>query len=187
MKLLSAAQIRELDRATIAEQRTTSTALMERAATALAGWLHRRYTPAEAGEILLLCGPGNNGGDGLALARLLYLGGYAVRLALLPAAKYADDYEYNHHVLPKVISVLVLNAEKMPEIQPGTLVVDALFGTGLSRPLDGLAAAVVNHLNASEARVVAIDLPSGLLADAPQPDPTAPVVQAQHTVSFGLA
>jgi len=187
MKLLSAAQIRELDRATIREQRTTSTALMERAAIALAGWLYQHYTPAEAGEILLLCGPGNNGGDGLALARLLYLAGYAVRLGLLPAAKYSDDYEYNHHVLPKVIAIQELSADSLPEIQPGTLVVDALFGTGLSRPLDGVAAAVVQHLNASQARVIAIDLPSGLLADAPQPDPAAPVVQAQHTVSFGLA
>ena len=186
MKLLSAAQIRQLDQATIAEQRTTSTALMERAATALAGWLHRRYTPAEAGEILLLCGPGNNGGDGLALARLLYLGGYAVRLALLPAARYADDYEYNHHVLPKVIPIIELDEKQLPAIEPGTLVIDALFGTGLSRPLAGLAAAVVQHLNAAQARVVAVDLPSGLLADAPQPDPTAPVVRAQHTISFGL-
>ena len=186
MKLLTAAQTRELDQATIREQRTTSTALMERAAAALAGWLHRRYPPAEAGEILLLCGPGNNGGDGLALARLLYEAGYAVRLGLLPAAKYADDYAYNHHVLPKVIPIAALSADNLPDIQPGTLVVDALFGTGLSRPLTGVAAAVVRHLNGSRARVVAVDLPSGLLADAPQPDPAAPVVRARHTVSFGL-
>ncbi len=186
MKLLSAAQIRELDRATIAEQRTTSTALMERAATALATWLYQHYTPATAGEIWLLCGPGNNGGDGLALARLLYGAGYAVRLGLLPAPKYSDDYEYNHHVLPKVIPITELAADVLPPLPPGTLVVDALFGTGLSRPLTGVAAAVVQHLNASQARVLAVDLPSGLLADASQPDPAAPVVRATHTISFGL-
>jgi hydroxyethylthiazole kinase-like uncharacterized protein yjeF len=186
MKLLSAAQIRELDQATIREQRTTSTALMERAAIALAGWLYQHFTPAEAGEILLLCGPGNNGGDGLALARLLYGAGYAVRLGLLPAPRYSDDYEYNHHVLPKVIPITELSAEALPPIQPGTLVVDALFGTGLSRPLDGVAAAVVKYLNNNQTRVVAVDLPSGLLADAPQPDPAAPVVRAAHTISFGL-
>ncbi|MGI4760204.1 MAG: NAD(P)H-hydrate dehydratase [Janthinobacterium lividum] len=186
MKLLSAAQIRALDQATIREQRTTSTALMERAAIALAGWLYQHYTPAEAGEILLLCGPGNNGGDGLALARLLYLAGYAVRLSLLPANKYSDDYEYNHHVLPKVIAIQEVSADNLPEIPPGTLVIDALFGTGLNRPLDGIAAAVVRHLNERQARVVAIDLPSGLLADAPQPDAQAPVVRASHTISFGL-
>lgn len=186
MNLLSAAQIRELDQATIREQRTTSTALMERAAIALASWVHSHYTPTEAGEILLLCGPGNNGGDGLALARLLFMAGYAVRLGLLPAARYSDDYQYNHHVLPKVIPITELQPDALPAIEPGTLVVDALFGTGLSRPLDGLAAAVVQHLNASQARVVAVDLPSGLLADGPQPDPAAPVVHAAHTLSFGL-
>jgi hydroxyethylthiazole kinase-like uncharacterized protein yjeF len=186
MKLLSAAQIRELDRATIHEQRTTSTELMERAATAVAEWLLRHYDPHAAPDVLLLCGPGNNGGDGLALARLLYYAGYAVRLALLPADKYSDDYQHNHHVLPKVIPVQELAADALPDIQPTTLVIDALFGTGLTRPLAGLPADVVRHLNASQARVVAIDLPSGLLADAPQPDPAAPVVRATHTVSFGL-
>ena len=186
MKLLTAAQTHALDQATIREQRTTSTALMERAATALAAWLCARYSVAEAGEILVLCGPGNNGGDGLALARLLHEAGYAVRLGLLPAEKHSDDYEHNHHVLPKVIPVAELAAEALPPLQPGTLVVDALFGTGLSRPLTGVAAAVVRHLNESQARVLAVDLPSGLLPDAPQPDPAAPVVRAHHTISFGL-
>jgi len=185
MKLLSAAQIRELDQATIREQRTTSTELMERAATAVAQWLLGHYDPHAAADVLLLCGPGNNGGDGLALARLLYYAGYAVRLALLPADKYSDDYQHNHHVLPKIIPVQELAVDALPDIQPTTLVIDALFGTGLTRPLTGLPAEVVRHLNASQARVVAIDLPSGLLADAPQPDPAAPVVRATHTVSFG--
>jgi hydroxyethylthiazole kinase-like uncharacterized protein yjeF len=185
MKLLTAAQTRELDQATIKEQRTTSTALMERAATALAEWFCRTYTHHEAPDVLLLCGPGNNGGDGLALARMLYQAGYPVRLALLPATRYSDDYQYNHHVLPKVIPIQELGPEALPDIRPETLVVDALFGTGLARPLAGVAAAVVRHLNDSRARVVAIDVPSGLLADAPQPDPAAPVVRATHTVSFG--
>jgi NAD(P)H-hydrate epimerase len=185
MKLLSAAQIRELDQATIREQRTTSTALMERAATAVAEWFLARFDLSNAPDVLLLCGPGNNGGDGLALARMLYLAGYPVRLGLLPADKYSDDYQYNHHVLPKVIPIQALGPDSLPDLRPDTLVVDALFGTGLTRPLAGVAAAAVAHLNASQVRVVAIDLPSGLLPDAPQPDPTAPVVRATYTVSFG--
>ncbi|MGI4735123.1 MAG: NAD(P)H-hydrate dehydratase [Janthinobacterium lividum] len=185
MKILTAAQIRQLDQATIREQHTTSTELMERAATAVAAWLLRHHDPHQTPDTLLLCGPGNNGGDGLALARLLYRAGYAVRVALLPAEKYSDDYQHNHHVLPHLIPVQELRADALPPLQPTTLVVDALFGTGLTRPLAGLAAAVVEHLNASAAQVVAIDLPSGLLADAPQPDAAAPVVRAQHTVSFG--
>ncbi|RZK62801.1 MAG: NAD(P)H-hydrate dehydratase [Hymenobacter sp.] len=185
MKLLTAAQIRQLDQATIREQRTTSTELMERAATAVAEWLMRHFDPHHTPDVLLLCGPGNNGGDGLALARLLYHAGYPVRLALLPAATYSDDYQHNHHVLPKVIPIQELSAEALPELRPDTLVVDAFFGTGLTRPLADVAAAVVRHLNERHARVVAIDLPSGLLADAPQPDPNAPVVRATYTVSFG--
>ena len=185
MKILTAAQIRQLDQATTHEQRTTSTELMERAATAVAGWLLRHYDPRHTPDILLLCGPGNNGGDGLALARLLYQAGYPVRLALLPAARYSDDYQHNHHVLPKVIPIQELGPESLPDIRPETLVIDALFGTGLTRPLADTAAAVVRHLNEHHARVVAIDLPSGLLADAPQPEADAPVVRATHTVSFG--
>ncbi|MFD2719071.1 NAD(P)H-hydrate dehydratase [Hymenobacter monticola] len=185
MKILTAAQTRALDQATIQEQGITSAQLMERAASAFVEWLSHQFDSNEAGEILLLCGPGNNGGDGLAAARLLHQAGYAVRVALLPAEKQSADWQHNRQQLPAAVPVAEMEAEKLPEIASGTLVVDALFGTGLSRPLEGLAAAVVRHLNKAQARVVAIDLPSGLFAEAPQPADSA-VVRAQHTVSFGL-
>ncbi|RYU72057.1 NAD(P)H-hydrate dehydratase [Hymenobacter persicinus] len=185
MKILTAAQTRQADEATIREQGLTSAELMERAATAFADWLTARQTPAEAGEILVFCGPGNNGGDGLAAARLLHQRGYRVRVYLLPAPKYSADYTLNRARLPE-LRATELQADALPPIAPGTLVVDALFGTGLSRPLTGLAAAVVTHLNQAQARVVALDVPSGLLTDAPQPA-ASPVVQAQHTVSFERA
>ncbi|SHI33282.1 NAD(P)H-hydrate epimerase [Hymenobacter daecheongensis DSM 21074] len=184
MKLLPATQIRQADLATIQEQGITSEALMERAALAFTDWLTARQTPAEAGEILLLCGPGNNGGDGLAAARLLHQRSYAVRVLLLPAEKYSADFSLNRQRLPAV-PVAELNPAALPPIAPDTLVIDALFGTGLTRPLSGPAAAVVAHLNAAHARVVALDIPSGLLADAPQ-TADSPVVRARHTVSFEL-
>ncbi len=185
MIILTAAQTRELDQATIAEQGLTSAALMERAAGALAEWLFGQFDPAEAGEVLFLCGPGNNGGDGLALARMLHQAGYAVRVALLPAAKQSADWQHQRQRLPEAVPVTTLSEARLPPIQPGTVVIDALFGTGLSRPLVGLPAAVVAHLNAAEARVVAVDIPSGLFADAPQPA-DSPVVRARHTVGLGL-
>ena len=185
MKILSAAQTRELDQATMQEQHLLSTELMERAATAFVRWFSSHFTPAQAGEILILCGPGNNGGDGLAVARLLQRAGYRVRVALLPAEKQSADWQHNRQLLPHAVPVVEIAAAHLPEIAPGTLVIDALFGTGLSRPLTGLAAELVQHLNAAPARVVAIDLPSGLFADAPQPADGA-VVRAQHTISFGL-
>ena len=185
MKILSAAQIRQLDQATIAEQGLTSAQLMERAAQALLFWFYGEYGHSRVpADTLVLCGPGNNGGDGLALARLLHEAHYAVRVALLPAGKHSADWQHNRQRLPEAVPVAEISAPHLPSIAPDTLVIDALFGTGLSRPLAGLAAAVVAHLNAAQARVLAVDIPSGLFADAPQPA-DSPVVRAAHTVSFG--
>ncbi len=186
MKLLTAAQTHALDQATIQEQGITSVELMDRAAQQLLLWLYGEYLPEKPADILVLCGPGNNGGDGLALARLLHEAGFPARVATLPAERYSADYQQQRQRLPAAVPVLELTADALPPLLPDAIVVDALFGTGLSRPLSGLAAAVVRHLNESRARVLAVDLPSGLLADAPQPDPAAPVVRARHTVSFGL-
>ncbi|MDO7848794.1 NAD(P)H-hydrate dehydratase [Hymenobacter sp. M29] len=185
MKILTAAQTRQLDQATMQEQHLLSSELMERAATAFVKWFTNRFTPTEAGEILLLCGPGNNGGDGLAVARLLQRAGHRLRVALLPAEKQSADWQHNRQLLPNSVPVAEINAARLPKIASVQLVIDALFGTGLSRPLAGGAAKLVQHLNQANARVVAIDLPSGLFADAPQPADSA-VVRAQHTVSFGL-
>ncbi|WP_216690399.1 NAD(P)H-hydrate dehydratase [Hymenobacter siberiensis] len=186
MKILSAAQTRALDQATIAGQGITSAQLMERAAQELLFWFYDHYGHGRVpADTLLLCGPGNNGGDGLALARLLHGANYAVRVALLPADSYSADWQHNRQRLPAAVPVAEISAEALPAISADTVVVDALFGTGLSRPLAGLAAAVVAHLNAARARVVAVDIPSGLFADAPQPAASA-VVRARHTVSFGL-
>ncbi|WP_262923004.1 NAD(P)H-hydrate epimerase [Hymenobacter cellulosilyticus] len=89
MKILTAAQTRQADQATIQEEGISSEALMERAATAFTQWLLARQTPAEAGEILVFCGPGNNGGDGLVAARQLHAAGYLVQVFALPADKYS--------------------------------------------------------------------------------------------------
>ena len=186
MKILAAAQTYQLDQATIQEQNISSADLMERAAQALLHWFYGQYgygkTPTET---LLLCGPGNNGGDGLALARLLHEANFPVRVALLPASKHSSDWEHNRQRLPEAVPVIDLAPDHLPRLAAGTVVVDALFGTGLSRPLEGVAAAVVAWLNRHHAPVLAIDLPSGLFADAPQPA-GSPVVRATHTVSFGL-
>lgn len=183
MKILTAAQTRQADAATIQQEGIRPVMLMERAATAFTDWLRARLFPAEAGEILVLCGPGNNGGDGLVAARLLHQHGYRVRVGLLPAERHAADFTHNRQRLPAAVPVAEWAPAQLPPIPPGTVVIDALFGTGLSRPLDGAAAALVRHLNQSRARVVSIDLPSGLFADAPQPADAA-VVEARYTVTF---
>ncbi|KUG07064.1 bifunctional ADP-dependent NAD(P)H-hydrate dehydratase/NAD(P)H-hydrate epimerase [Solirubrum puertoriconensis] len=185
MKLLTAAQTREADAATIREEGISSAELMERAAFAFVTWLQVRLSPAADTQVLVLCGPGNNGGDGLAAARLLHQQGYLVQVGLLPADRHSADWEVNRARLPAELPVAEWQPEHFPAISPNTVVVDALFGTGLSRPLEGTAAALVQHLNAAQARVVSIDVPSGLFADAPQPVGSA-VVKARYTVGFEL-
>ncbi|MET4108444.1 NAD(P)H-hydrate dehydratase [Hymenobacter sp. UYP22] len=185
MKLLSAAQTRTLDQATIKAQGITSLELMERAATALLDWLLTQLRPAYATPFHLFCGPGNNGGDGLALARLLHEAGYTPTVWLLPAGKYSADFLANLQRLPADVACDELKSARFPELPADAVLVDALFGTGLSRPLTGVVAEVVAHLNQSPALRVAVDMPSGLLTDAPQP-PASPVVQAHYTLCFEL-
>ncbi|UYZ61902.1 NAD(P)H-hydrate dehydratase [Hymenobacter weizhouensis] len=185
MKLLSAAQTRALDQATIEQQRLGPGQLMERAATACTNWLLDTVAPSYDLPLHIFCGPGNNGGDGLVMARQLHLAGYAPQVWLLPAAHRSADFELHRQRLPAELAVAELEANQLPTIPPEAWVIDALFGTGLSRPLEGLAAQVVEHLNQSGAAIVAIDLPSGLFADAPQPADSA-VVRARTTVGFQL-
>ena len=187
MKLLTAAQTRALDQATLQVQDISSVELMERAATACTDWLLDHLRPAFSTEIHVFCGPGNNGGDGLAMARQLHGIGYAPHVWLLPAEKHSADFTHNRQQLPEAVRCTELSPSNLnlPLLPPGAVVLDALFGTGLSRPLQGLPATVVRHLNQSAATVVAVDMPSGLLADTPQPTDSA-VVQANYTLSFEL-
>ncbi|QJX47090.1 NAD(P)H-hydrate dehydratase [Hymenobacter taeanensis] len=185
MKILSADQTRQADQATIQAEGIRSEELMERAATALSSWLMERVEPDEPGEIHIFCGPGNNGGDGLVVARQLHEAGYAVRVWLLPAPKHSPDFTLNRQRLPEELPCAELNPQKLPRLLPHTIVLDALFGTGLRRPLTDVAASVVQHLNKAQARVIAVDVPSGLYTDAPQPADSV-VVQARYTISFEL-
>ncbi|AII51642.1 bifunctional ADP-dependent NAD(P)H-hydrate dehydratase/NAD(P)H-hydrate epimerase [Hymenobacter sp. APR13] len=185
MKLLTAAQTRALDQATVEAQDITSLELMERAATACTLWLLDELQPAFSTEIHVLCGPGNNGGDGLAVARHLHAAGYAPQVWLLPAEKHSTDFLHNQQQLPQTIRCQELSARRLPTLPTGAIVLDALFGTGLTRPLEGLPAKVVQHLNQMEATVVAVDIPSGLLSDSPNPTGSV-VVRARYTLSFEL-
>lgn len=185
VKILSAAQTRAADQATIQAANIRSDELMERAATAFSEWLMDRLGREAAGEVHVFCGPGNNGGDGLVVARQLHQYGYAVRVWLLSATKYSSDFTVNQQRLPAEIACAELDPKKLPPLPAKAIVVDALFGTGLSRPLEGTAAAVVEYLNHLEATVFAIDLPSGLFTDASQPSDSA-VVQAHYTIGFEL-
>jgi NAD(P)H-hydrate epimerase len=183
MKIFSAARIREWDAFTIEHEPISSVSLMERAAAACFSWITDRFPDAK--ELAIFCGSGNNGGDGLALARMLLAAGWPVNVFILPAEKRSADFETNFDRYPnKQQAQQLFSTQDFPSLRPGTIIVDALFGTGLSRPLEGLAAALVESINHSRCTVISIDLPSGLFAD--QSSAGNPVVTATDTLSFQL-
>ncbi|WP_299990245.1 NAD(P)H-hydrate dehydratase [uncultured Pontibacter sp.] len=185
MKILSAQQTREADAQTISEEGIASEELMERAARAFTGWLENKFTPEH--PVYIFCGPGNNGGDGLVAARLLHQRLYDVKLYLVnDGGQTSTDFQINlerlpHEVPPHQIS----SKDDLPAIPDKACVIDALFGTGLSRPVTGLYADAINWLNKHSNCTVAIDVPSGLYTDKQTPAEGA-IVQADHTVSFEL-
>ncbi|MGV3657763.1 MAG: NAD(P)H-hydrate epimerase, partial [Chitinophagaceae bacterium] len=166
MKIFSAPQIKAWDAYTIVHEPIASIDLMERAAQRCTDWLLERF--GQQKEFKLFCGKGNNGGDGLAIARLLYQKGFEPAVYILEFGKIgSDDFQQNLqrlHELPVPIT-FIQSAEHFPEIDINDLLVDALYGSGLNKPLDGLSAALVAHINNSGANVVSIDVPSGLFVD----------------------
>jgi NAD(P)H-hydrate epimerase len=173
--VLSVAEMYRADRGAI-EAGVPGAELMDAAGSGIAEEIRARWQPC---AVTVLCGPGNNGGDGFVIARRLSEAGWSVRLALLgePAALKGDAA---HHAGLWAGPVEALEPQVLDD---AGLVVDALFGAGLSRPLEGAAAAVVERLAGLDAAVVAVDMPSGVSGDDGQPLGET-FVRAELTVTF---
>lgn len=186
MKILSAQQTRELDQYTITHEPIASIDLMERASNAFVDWFRMHYRDLDR-MVVFFCGTGNNGGDGLAVARLLHEHTYRVRVYLCAVGdSRSPDNATNLARLreKRVIPIgLVESGGAFPPSEPDSIVVDALFGSGLSRPVEGYWAELLVYLNTQPVERVAIDLPSGLFADLPA---EGPAFQAHRTLSFQL-
>jgi len=168
MKIFTATQTQALDKATIEREGISSLDLMERASEQLFEAFVERYE--EGREVLVFAGTGNNGGDALALARLLsrLKGAYQIKVFTFDAAQRSVDNKANLDALLDLFDIqvkLMLLEEDVPTISPEAIVVDGIFGTGLNRPPEGLPAFVIKQINASGAEVFAIDIPSGLMAE----------------------
>jgi NAD(P)H-hydrate epimerase len=163
MKLFKTDQIRQLDEFTIQNEPIASIGLMERAANRMLQQFKKDWDLSR--DVLIFAGPGNNGGDGLALGRMLLETGYDVQIVLLHKGKLSNDCETNKDRLLEFFpETFIEQVGKFSpiEISEKTLIVDALFGTGLSRPLDGFFAEAVDWINKSHRTVISIDIPSGL-------------------------
>ena len=183
MNLYSTAQIKEWDAYTIQHEPIASIDLMERAAHKCVEWILANKNSQTAFRIF--CGKGNNGGDGIAIARLLFEKNIKSEVYILEIGKLgSDDFQANLqrlHELPVTIH-FIQTADHFPEMFPNEIIIDALFGSGLNKPLEGLSQELVNHLNSSPNEIISIDLPSGLFAD--QSSKTYTVIEANDTLSF---
>ena len=186
MKIFSKEQIYEGDKLTAEKQNISSTDLMERAATQIFNWMHMRMQGAQV-PIHIFCGIGNNGGDGLVLARHLILDGYNVNTYVINCSdKRSKDFLINYDRIKNVTKkwpILLNCSEDFPEIHPDDIIVDAVFGIGLNRPVDDWVKALFLHFRAAKAFTLSIDIPSGLHTDKAVTDEDA-VVWAGYTLSF---
>jgi ADP-dependent NAD(P)H-hydrate dehydratase / NAD(P)H-hydrate epimerase len=187
MRILTAEAMREVDRAAIEDLGIPSLVLMENAAIGVVEALGRAFGEAESAAIF--CGPGNNGGDGLAVARHLTVRGWEVRVFLVTGGReLSADAAAQLEICRKAeIPILEVSADNglgavLEAAAECDVVVDALFGTGLGRPLEGLFARVVDAINSLPLPRVAVDLPSGLSGS--QARPFGVHVQADLTVTF---
>ncbi|RLD37053.1 MAG: bifunctional ADP-dependent NAD(P)H-hydrate dehydratase/NAD(P)H-hydrate epimerase, partial [Bacteroidetes bacterium] len=155
--------------------------LMERAAGACVNWLLERTS--EDQSFAVFCGPGNNGGDGLAIARLLSNQDFNIRVFILDSERYSTDFKINKERLKVQVNTLKAEAD-FPQIDEQEIIIDTLFGSGLSKPLKGLVAKLVKHLNQKQTLKIAIDIPSGLYSDKSSKSKNTICFQADYTLSF---
>jgi hydroxyethylthiazole kinase-like uncharacterized protein yjeF len=167
LKLLNAGQIRLADKYTIENESLSSSELMERAAQAFVKVFVERF-PDKKSHITICAGKGNNGGDGLAIARLLLAERYVNVHTIIAdfSDKKSSDFEYNLALLQQLdADIFYINDVSELELLQNDIIIDALFGSGLSRPLENEWARLVKKINQSSGIKVSIDLPSGLPAE----------------------
>lgn len=186
MKIFSKEQIYAGDKLTAERQNITSTELMERAGTQIFNWMHARMQGAQV-PIHVFCGIGNNGGDGLVLARHLITHGYNVHTYVVNYSdKRSKDFLINYDRIKSTTKkwpTLLKCSEDFPEIHPNDIIVDAVFGIGLNRPVVDWVKKLFQHFKTTKAFTLSVDIPSGLYTDKAIEDPEA-VVYAGFTLSF---
>ncbi len=200
MKILTAEQIRQADQYTIENEPISSIDLMERAAEKCTDWLlHDSDSPLNVfwtsgkRSVKIFCGAGNNGGDGLVIARKLAEEDFPeVQVFLvLFSDKFPPDFHTNMEILltfeeslPNLKIDYLKDENNLPKLHKDDVVIDAIFGSGLNKPVTGFTAALIQKINESGASVIAIDVPSGLFAETNADTDTRAIIKANHTLTF---
>lgn len=185
MKILSAKQLYEADQITIKKANSSAIDLMEHAATLCFQWIHNRLQ-GNSVTIHVFCGTGNNGGDGLVISRHLKKHGYNVQTHIINCSnKRSEAFLVNYERLKEmgVWPEMITCESEFPKVTENDMVIDAIFGLGLSRSPEGLLKDAIQFINNTSAYVLSIDFPSGLFADKAVTD-TAAVIKSYHTLTF---
>jgi ADP-dependent NAD(P)H-hydrate dehydratase / NAD(P)H-hydrate epimerase len=186
MKILSSQELRKADQFTIESEPIASIDLMERAAAACFNWLSTKLDLSKR-KLHIYCGTGNNGGDGLALARMLFRFGATVHVYCIGDPELgSSDFKTNLQRWKDLSNqfIQLTKATDLPIHQPNELIIDALFGTGLTRPTAGLPLQTIEHINSSKNDVISIDLPSGMFSEDNSMNNSSGIINAKHTLTF---
>jgi len=186
MKIFTCEQIREIDKETIANEPVASVDLMERASWQLYCWITSRFDRSR--RILVFAGPGNNGGDGLALARMLAQNNYPTEVFYVQFTDTVSrDWKENRERLlqyPEVTFNIIESVDQFPRVDRDDLIIDAIFGSGLKRKADGIAAEVIREINKCDCITISVDMPSGLFGEDNGGNDPDSIVKADYCLSF---
>jgi NAD(P)H-hydrate epimerase len=186
MEIFSVTQIQELDKQTIIQESILSVELMERASMKFVEVFTKEISPQQ--RVFIFAGPGNNGGDALAIARLLAAENYTVECFLLNTSdKLSADCELNKEKILSIPAILfheIKDRFVAPEITPNDIIIDGLFGSGLNKPLMGGFASLAKYMNNTGAKIYSIDIPSGLFGENNLPNSQRMIVKAYKTFTF---
>lgn len=186
MKILSVEQIREADAYTIQHEPIASIDLMERASRAFINWFCKNFETGNF-KVKIFCGLGDNGGDGLAIARMLQPLGYDLEVFVVKYSdKTSENFQINQKRLERQLTINYIENEYFTlHFSENDVIIDALLGSGLSRSIEGLLKSVIENINRSEVTIISVDMPSGLFADKSN-NSTDTIIKAIHTVAFQL-
>ncbi|MDD4552889.1 MAG: NAD(P)H-hydrate dehydratase [Bacteroidales bacterium] len=184
MKVLPVPLIRQADEYTIKNEPIADIDLMERASTACFQWIKSNFSTEI--PIQVFCGTGNNGGDGFAISRMLLQSGYLLKVFITgPLDRMTPSCRTNFNRIPDGICHFLTALESLPLPEPNGIILDALIGSGLSKPVEGFTEKIIHHINSTAVPVISIDVPSGLFCDTSMRDFKDPaVIRATYTLSF---
>ena len=187
MKIFTTDAIKRIDRVTLENEGITELELMERAASAVAYEIMSRWRTNK--RMIIFAGPGNNGGDALAVARMLYEQGYHPEVFLfnIPTSHLSECCAANRQRLLEMAGIdftEIVDNFNPPELGPDDVVIDGLFGSGLHSPLVGGYTSLVQYINNSESYVVAIDMPTGLFCEWNEGVDRRNIIRADLTLTF---